>query len=161
MPRDINNIVTDFNNENLNITSSYLSSLKKYNDSRESMVKAGIAVSTIILIISFFEIFLMIRASFLSRIKEVGIYRAIGVKKSDIYKMFFGEIFAITTVACIPGVLFMSYCLSNLSTISYFSQNYIAADAASASHPDRNPSASISDPVSNSYDYPHRRIHQP
>ena len=39
----------------------------------------------------------MIRSSFLSRIKEIGIYRAIGVKRVDIYKMFYGEIFAITT----------------------------------------------------------------
>ena len=69
----------------------------------------------------------MIRSSFLSRIKEVGIYRAIGVKKSDIYKMFFGEIIAITTMASIPGLIGAAYVLYKLSTIgpmsSYFMIN--------------------------------------
>ena len=41
-----------------------------------------------ILFISFVEIYLMIRSSYLSRIKEIGIYRAIGTKKSDIYKKY-------------------------------------------------------------------------
>ena len=75
--------------------------------------------------ISLIEMILMTRSSFLSRIKEVGIYRAIGVKKSDIYKMFTGEAFAITTLASLPGVLFMSYCLYVLSDINFVSRNYV------------------------------------
>ena len=67
----------------------------------------------------------MIRSSFLSRVKEVGIYRAIGVKKIDIYKMFFGEIFAITTLASIPGILFMAYMLDVLSDIKYLSDLFV------------------------------------
>ena len=59
----------------------------------------------------------MIRSSFLSRIKEVGIYRAIGVKKKDIYIMFSGEIIAITTLASIPGILISSYILKILSEV--------------------------------------------
>ena len=69
--------------------------------------------------------FLMIRASFLSRVKEIGIFRAIGVKKIDIYKMFYGEIFAITTLASIPGLLFMSYVLYNLSSIRFLSRMFV------------------------------------
>ena len=65
------------------------------------------------------------RSSFLSRIKEVGIYRAIGVKKLDIYKMFMSESFAITTLVSVPGILFMSYCLYVLSDISYIGSNYL------------------------------------
>lgn len=75
--------------------------------------------------ISLIEIILMTRSSFLSRIKEVGIYRAIGVKKSDIYKMFIGESFAITSISSLPGVLFISYCLYELKDISYISSNYM------------------------------------
>ena len=76
----------------------------------------------------------MIRASFMSRIKEVGIMRAIGVKKLDIYKMFMGEIIAITTLACIPGVLFISYCLDALSTVDYFADNYMVANPTEISN---------------------------
>ena len=67
----------------------------------------------------------MIRSSFLSRIKEIGIYRAIGVKKKDIYKMFFGEIFAITTIASMPGLLFMAYVLKTLSNVKYLSSLFL------------------------------------
>ena len=62
----------------------------------------------------------MIRSSFLSRIKEIGVLRAIGVKKADIYRMFIGEIFAITTIAGMPGILLMTYILYNAAKVSYF-----------------------------------------
>ena len=86
---------------------------------------SSMIVSLVMLVISLIEIILMTRSSFLSRIKEVGIYRAIGVKKSDIYKMFMGESFAITTLASVPGVLFIGYCINVVSDISYVSNNYM------------------------------------
>ena len=61
----------------------------------------------------------MIRASFLSRIKEVGIYRAIGVKKRDIYAMFSGEIIAITLIASAPGILVTAYVLGQMSKVNF------------------------------------------
>ena len=36
-----------------------------------------------------------------------------------------GEAFAITTLAQVPGVLFMSYCIHVLLGISYVSRNYV------------------------------------
>ena len=39
--------------------------------------------------------------------------------------MFIGESFAISTIASLPGVLFVSYCLYVLSDISYVSNNYL------------------------------------
>jgi ABC-type antimicrobial peptide transport system permease subunit len=67
----------------------------------------------------------MMRASFLSRIKEVGTLRAIGVKKSDIYRMFTGEIIAITTMASIPGWLLMNYIISKLQNVTYLSNMFV------------------------------------
>lgn len=88
-------------------------------------VNASLIVASIMLGISLIEIILMVRSSFLSRIKEIGIYRAIGVKKSDIYKMFTSESIAITTLSSVPGVLFMSYCLHVISGISFVANNYV------------------------------------
>ena len=93
----------------------------KYRKSQLATVRAFLLVGGIVIIISLIEVFLMMRASFLSRIKEVGTLRAIGVKKSDIYKMFTGEIIAITTIASIPGWLLMNYVISKLQGISYLS----------------------------------------
>ena len=97
----------------------------KYRKSQLAMVRAFLIVGAIIIIISLIEVFLMMRASFLSRIKEVGILRAIGVKKSDIYRMFTGEIIAITTMASLPGWLLMSYVTSRLQYVSYLSNMFV------------------------------------
>ena len=98
---------------------------KNYIKEHKESVNSSMIVAGIMLGISLIEIILMTRSSFLSRIKEVGIYRAIGVKKTDIYKMFMGEAFAITTLAQLPGVLFMSYCINVISSINYVAKNYV------------------------------------
>lgn len=118
-PSDKEKVIDNFRSMNLNINDTYELSKSKYKDSINDKIKNTLLVSGIILIISLIEIFLMIRSSFLSRIKEIGIYRAIGVKKLDIYKMFFGEIFAITSLASVPGIIFMAYILKTLSSVKY------------------------------------------
>jgi len=113
------------NFENLNIKDSYLKSKEEYKNEVKSRITITLIIAGIILGISLIEIFLMIRSSFLSRVKEVGILRAIGVKKIDICKMFLGEIFAITTIASLPGYLFMTYILKTLTSISLFAGQYL------------------------------------
>lgn len=110
---------------NLNVYDSYEKSLKDYKEANKDNVTTIMIVSSVIIGISLIEIFLMIRSSFLSRIKEVGTYRAIGVKKKDIYKMFLGEILAISSSASLLGIIFMAYILYNLSQISYLSRLFI------------------------------------
>ena len=109
----------EFRSLNLNVEDSYTQSKNEYIKENQENLKNSIFVASIILFISLIEMFLMMRSSFLSRVKEVGIYRAIGVKKSDIYKMFVGEIIAITTLASMPGIIIMAYILKTLSTIKY------------------------------------------
>ena len=96
-----------------------------YITKQKNSIISSLIVALVMLVISFIEIILMMRSSFLSRIKEVGIYRAIGVKRLDIYKMFISESFAITTLVSVPGILFMSYCLYMISDISYVTDNYV------------------------------------
>ena len=45
-------------------------------------------------------------------------------KKGDIYKMFAGEILAITTTASMIGVALMSYIIYELSFIEYMSNKF-------------------------------------
>ncbi len=87
-------------------------------------VKATLIFAIIILAISLVEMFLISRSSFLSRIKEVGTLRAIGAKKLDIYKMFMGEIIAITTITCLPAMLATYYVEHLLAgAVTYFAKN--------------------------------------
>lgn len=109
----------------LKVRDLYKYQKREYRKSQLSMVRAFLLVGGIIIIISIIEVFLMMRASFLSRIKEVGTLRAIGVKKSDIYRMFTGEIIAITCVASIPGWLLMNYFIYKLHGVSYLSSMFI------------------------------------
>ena len=121
---DKNLVKNSFLDKDIVLLDSYNTDRDNYISEQKESIKSSIIVALVILIISLIEIVLMMRSSFLSRIKEVGIYRAIGVKKTDIYKMFIGESFAISTLASLPGVLFISYCLYVLSDINYINNNY-------------------------------------
>ena len=96
---------------------TYKQAKEEYLKDMKSSLKSTFIISGILLAISFIEIYLMIRASFMSRIKETGIMRAIGVKKRDIYKMFSGEILVITTMASVPGIIVMAALLKEISKI--------------------------------------------
>ncbi len=124
-PKDKNQVLNEYKEKKVNIQDSYEYSKKTYIEERKESIKSSLIACLIVLIISIIEIYLMIRASFLSRIREVGIYRAIGVKKTDIYKMFIGEIIAITTLSSFVGVILMSYIIKQLSFISYMSSKFI------------------------------------
>ena len=123
--KDKEKALNDFRNLNLNVVNTYENSKEEYLRAKKENMKTSIIVSAIILAISLIEIFLMIRSSFLSRIKEIGILRAIGIKKKDIYKMFAGETIAITTLASVPGIILMAYILKALSQITYFSRFFL------------------------------------
>jgi putative ABC transport system permease protein len=122
--KDKDKVISSFKANNVNISDTYNTSKTNYVLNKQKKSKTSFILATIILVISLIEIYLMIRSSFLSRIREIGIYRAIGVKKRDIYKLFFSEIFAITTLAGVPGIILMSYIIKTLATISYLKTTF-------------------------------------
>lgn len=123
-PKDKNKVLDKYKNEKLNIKDSYIYSRDNYVKERKESLESNIIFAFIIMLVSLVEIYLIVRSSFLSRIKEIGIFRAIGVKKTDIYKMFFGEIFVITSIFSMIGVIFMTYILKQLSNIPFIANNY-------------------------------------
>ena len=104
--------------EGINATINIDEERTKYNDGRKKSVMTSLILAAVILTISLIEMYLMLRSSFLSRLKEVGIMRAIGIKKHDIITMFAGEIIAINLITVIPGIAFMYYIWSNIIQIS-------------------------------------------
>ena len=116
--------ISYFKSNGIYIIDTYEKEKSDYiNMKRESMT-TSIIIASIVLLISLVEIYLIIRASFLSRIKEVGILRAIGVKKIDIYKMFLGEIIDITLMLSVPGFIFMNYILKSLIDSNVLTLNF-------------------------------------
>lgn len=104
------------NKEVKNFKSTYNQSKEKYVNEKKKETKLTFAIMSFFFCLSLFETFMISRSSFLSRIKEVGIYRIIGFKKKEIYKMFMGEIIAINVVAVLPGILLMYYILNSISS---------------------------------------------
>ena len=91
-----------------------------YINAHRNQLMSAIIVAAIIVLVSLIEMFLMLRSSFLSRIKEVGTLRAIGLKKIDIYRMFTGEIAVITVITAIPGIAVMYFLLSRVISLTYY-----------------------------------------
>lgn len=120
-------VIKYFKDKNINAEDVYEVSKTTYKNKVKEKVTSTVVMSAVILVISLIEIYLMMRSSFLSRVKEVGVLRAIGVKKKDVRKMFLGEIIAITLIASIPGYGIMTYVIYNISKISYFSDRYLAS----------------------------------
>ena len=119
--KDKENKLEELKADNIKVRDTYSYSKDRYKESISSSIKNTFMISGILILISFIEIYLMIRASFMSRIKEIGIMRAIGIKKFDIYKMFAGEILVITTITGVPGVLLMTSILNEITKISLLS----------------------------------------
>lgn len=117
--------IENFKKVNLNVKDAYSYDKNIYIEEKSDSIKSSLLVAGVMLIISLIEAYLMIRSSFLSRIEEIGIYRAIGMKKSDIYKMFLGETIAITCTASLLGVILMSYIINVLLTIEFFSSMFV------------------------------------
>lgn len=124
-PKNKSQALAQLKEQGVNVRDVYAQNRSKYMKEKRSSMLSILVLAGVILGISFIEIFLMIRASFLSRIKEVGVYRAIGVKKRDIYKMFSGEIMAISTIASLPGFLFMAFLITRLVRVSYLRDMFL------------------------------------
>ena len=115
--KDKKSVINELKSEKYNVVDTYENSLSTYKKNLKDANKSKIMYSSVIVVISLIEMYLIIRSSFLSRVKEVGILRSIGIKRKDIYKMFMGEILSITLISSVPGLLFMSYALYTLSKI--------------------------------------------
>ena len=124
-PKDEKAFINEIKDMEIKYKNTYEESKEKYKNQQLKQTRSSIIIACVLLGISFLEIYLMIRSSFMSRIKEVGTMRAIGVKKTDIYKMFSNEIVAITIISSIPGIWLMYNILKTLADLEFFKNNYM------------------------------------
>ncbi len=124
-PDEKGTVMEHYTEAHADVSDTYETAKREYMAQIKDSVKTVVIISLIVLVISLVEIFLMLRSSFLSRVKEVGTLRAIGLKKGDVYKMFLGEILAITTLTAPIGFLIMGYVLKTLTQYEFFRQQYV------------------------------------
>lgn len=124
-PKDKKAFTKELDNMEIKYKNTYTSSKEAFKKRQIKQTRSSIIIACVLLAISFLEIYLMIRSSFMSRIKEIGTMRAIGVKKTDIYKMFSNEIIAISIISAIPGIWLMYNILKSIADLDFFKNNYI------------------------------------
>jgi ABC-type lipoprotein export system ATPase subunit/ABC-type antimicrobial peptide transport system permease subunit len=100
------------------IASDYITDARtEFHDQRVKEGIGTISFIVVVLAISAISYFFVIRSSLLSRIYEVSVYRALGVSRSDIHKMFILETVLVTTLTSIIGYSLMSFLLYRLQTL--------------------------------------------
>lgn len=124
-PKDEKAFVNEIKDMEIKYKKAYDASKETFKKKQLKQTRSSIIIAVVLLAISFLEIYLMIRSSFISRIKEVGTMRAIGVKKTDIYKMFSNEIIAISIISAIPGIWLMYNILKTIADLEFFKNNYM------------------------------------
>lgn len=110
--------------QRMNVRNNYDDDRAAYMESVKDTVRTTVIVAAVIAAIALIEMYLILRSSFLSRIKEVGTLRAIGVKKGDIYRQFLGEVLAITLLTATPGFVIVGYVMKSLCQYSFFANQY-------------------------------------
>ena len=93
---------------------------EKYSLIKGEFISNVIGIAIVLLLLSVCVFFIM-RSSLMSRIREIGIYRAIGVTKKNVLFKFFVESLVLTTLTVFIGYLLSSILMARWSNISIMS----------------------------------------
>lgn len=99
-----------------NMTSSdvYQDAFETRLSSQRIALISTLTTSLILIGFSMVGFYFVIRSSLISRIYEVSVHRALGVRKIDIFRSFTVEIFTISTISTLLGYLLATYALNKL-----------------------------------------------
>jgi ABC-type antimicrobial peptide transport system permease subunit len=91
-------------------------------ENHQTRMIAILYISIFILFFSGLGMYYMMRSSMLSRIYEISVYRALGIKQSSIMKEFMTELVVITTCTTLVGYLLASLMIFNLQGASFLKE---------------------------------------
>ncbi|MDD4388648.1 MAG: ATP-binding cassette domain-containing protein, partial [Bacilli bacterium] len=80
--------------------------------------------SLVILAASLLFLYFLMRSSLIKRIYEVGVYRALGVKKTNVYRLFLSEIIVLTLITSTIGIIITSYIIDKVNNLSPYELIY-------------------------------------
>ncbi len=79
----------------------------------------GLIIFTVVVMgLSALSMYFILRSSMMKRIYEIGVYRAIGVRRGDIMRIFTIEVLVITTLTSLLGYSFMRYILGYVDSVT-------------------------------------------
>jgi putative ABC transport system permease protein len=107
-------IIDSFSETNFRVFDVYQKAL---DDAREQIINdipRVVGITSALIGFSALGFYFVIRSSLISRIYEVSVYRALGVRKKDIFRSFIVEIFVLTSVSTIIGYTLATLALHRL-----------------------------------------------
>ncbi|QMS84496.1 ABC transporter ATP-binding protein/permease [Candidatus Xianfuyuplasma coldseepsis] len=108
---DVDNALSYLDSQGYTATSYANQMLADYQNQRISQGIGTITFIAIVLVASAVSYFFVIRSSLLARIYEVSVYRALGVSKLDVHKMFLTETVLITSLTSLFGYALTTWLL--------------------------------------------------
>ncbi|MDD3171475.1 MAG: ABC transporter permease, partial [Bacilli bacterium] len=99
----------------------YQENYNSYLSSKQKTTTTLLVFSMIIFAASLIFLYFLMRSRLISRIYEIGVYRALGIKKGDVYKTFTAEIVILTLFSSMLGFVITSIILWRLSLTIVFS----------------------------------------
>ncbi|MBU1020072.1 MAG: ABC transporter ATP-binding protein/permease [Firmicutes bacterium] len=118
LSNDVEGTLGYFSQQTAKAYSLFDEELQNYRLDRLAGSVGTIVFTLVVLGASSISFFFIIRSSLISRIYEVSVYRALGVTKNDIRKMFVTEIILITTLTSLIGYLATSYVLLKIQGVA-------------------------------------------
>jgi energy-coupling factor transporter ATP-binding protein EcfA2/ABC-type antimicrobial peptide transport system permease subunit len=113
---------------NYTVTDLYEIALTSAKNVRAEVIIRTSITAGVLIGISMIGFYFVIRSSLISRIYEVSVYRALGVKKNDIFVSFLLEIFVLTTFSTLIGYVIASFGLNKLSQGFIGEYNYFTVN---------------------------------
>ena len=98
----------------LTVRDVYQSALTDARAQRQIVLLSSLGIAGFIIGFALVGFYFIIRSSLISRIYEISVYRALGVKKNEIFRSFLIEIFVLTTISTLIGYVLGSTAISYL-----------------------------------------------
>ncbi len=110
----VENISTD----KIIVDSVYELSYDQYRQNRIILLTVSSIFTVGVVFASLIYLYFLMRSSLISRINEIGIYRALGMTRFNVYLMFIAEILTLTTLVSIPGYLLAAYIIYKVNSVA-------------------------------------------
>jgi len=108
-------LMDDLENEGYTVTLSSQVVREQNRIEIAQQVAANLSVTIFLIAGGLLAFYFVMRSSMISRIYEISVYRALGVKKIELYNSFAVEIVMLTTISTFIGFVFMSIILNSIS----------------------------------------------
>jgi ABC-type antimicrobial peptide transport system permease subunit len=131
---DIEGTVVYLTGKGFDAADAYDKDFKQYKSDLRTAYITIVSFAVVLLGVSLLQLYFIIRSSLMTRIYDIGVFRALGASRWDMHKMFVIEIAVLTTATSLIGYLIMTFIIKEIDRmispflkLFYFPLSYIVA----------------------------------